>query len=147
MTSRAWTESSGTSFRWPDSASSSIWRLTTDTHCRDTLKVWSFPSPGRVTSRSTWGGCRNTHLGSKIKAKVHKQVNRRSEASDWEAQKWSYRSQKLPDRLFWPQRSCWWLSAAVSLSVYWLRSRTSTELACVHQWCDVPYQGLEVCGE
>ena len=56
MTSRACTESSGTSLRCPDRASSSIWRLTTHTHCRDTLKVWSFPSPGRVTSRSTCRG-------------------------------------------------------------------------------------------
>lgn len=74
MTSRAWTESSGTSLRWPERASSSIWRLTTEIHCSDTLNVWSFPSPGRVTSRSTWRW-QNGTKDSRESQKVEKEIN------------------------------------------------------------------------
>lgn len=55
-TSKAWTVSNGTLGSRPASASCSACRLTQDTHLIDTLKLRSLPSPGMVTSSSTWVG-------------------------------------------------------------------------------------------
>lgn len=54
-TSRAWIVSKGTLGSRPESASCNACKLTQDTHLMDTLKMRSFPSPGSVTSSSTWG--------------------------------------------------------------------------------------------
>lgn len=55
-TSRAWIVSKGTLGSRPESASCNACKLTQDTHLMDTLKMRSFPSPGSVTSSSTWEG-------------------------------------------------------------------------------------------
>lgn len=57
-TSRAWIVSKGTLGSRPESASCNACKLTQDTHLMDTLKMRSFPSPGSVTSSSTWEGTR-----------------------------------------------------------------------------------------
>ena len=59
-TSRAWIVSKGTLGSRPESASCNACKLTQDTHLMDTLKMRSFPSPGNVTSSSTWEGIQST---------------------------------------------------------------------------------------
>lgn len=53
-TSKAWTESRGTCRRPLTRVSCSRRHDTLASHRMDTLKIRSFPSPGMVTSKSTW---------------------------------------------------------------------------------------------
>ena len=53
-TSRACMASNGICCNRPSSASSRLYRLTWATHLMPTLNTLSLPSPGRVTSRSTY---------------------------------------------------------------------------------------------
>lgn len=53
-TSRAWTDSSGTGICPLTRASCSMRQLTMAIHLIETLNILSLPSPGIVTSKSTW---------------------------------------------------------------------------------------------
>lgn len=60
-TSSAWTDSKGTGICPLTKASWSMRQLTMAIHLIETLNILSLPSPGIVTSKSTWGGKGSDH--------------------------------------------------------------------------------------
>lgn len=114
-TSTAWTglvlmglsSSRGSGMLRPVSTSWSMCQLTRDTNLMETLKGRSFPpSPGRVTSRSTWGGKR------KEEGEKDKQVHIKADCIWWgyvssgSCQDWVYVCMHGRCVIYWRYTEC-----------------------------------------